>query len=746
MKKSILSILLIALMIFTFATNVIPVQEAQRVSKNFLTEITGKPFNTSDITLESTVLADNGEVAYYQFSIQGKGFILVSGTNLMNPILGYSLNNEFGATEDVQGNYLGMKYKKSAELLMENPNAANNYSQAWKHYNCQNFVPSQIKNAEGVLPLVTTAWSQEKFYNAYCPYNGRANNQSDAVNAAGRDFHALVGCVAVNITNLLFYHRYPETGVSGTSYIPYDADYSFTYPRQAVNFAQNTYTYAAMTETSLNTYVNELAKLFYHAGVSAKMSYGIGGSGSNSQNAIDALKNNWKMNSNAQIFSQADVTVKQFTDSMISQLNRRLPLYFSATIDGDAGHAFIVDGYTVVDSAYYFHVNYGWGGYKNGYYAFDNFDGYNADESILLNVYPTDSAAFKPAISTDTITASVGSISDGSGYYTYAPNSNRLWVVEAPYATSYAINFSRIETEAEADFIKIYKGTTPSAANLIGTYSGKYLTKAVNDAAGHVQSNFVGTPLPGTINVNATAFTVEFVSNDNDIVDYGFVLNYEANLNHSGITTCKENTLLPTIVGVISDKGLNVNAEELDQPYIQNRKCRWTGSFTFLNGTAMAFTKFDLGAGDYVDIVNCDDPDSLFLVHRFDINNQPDGAFNVPGNKFQVLFVSDNWKEGEGFVLEYYGISSINENEQIQNVSVYPNPANDLVNVTISTPSAQKVTFQIVDMMGRVVNTESMNIDGDYTYTTNINHLSAGIYMMRVVSQNGKSIHKFIVE
>lgn len=747
MKKSILSILFVAIVSFTFATNVIPVQEAQRVSSNFLREATGRIFNEADITLESTVYTTNGDVAYYQFQIQGKGFILVSGTDLMNPVLGYSLSNDFVAENDAQGNYFGMKFQEEAAQVIANPSLAKNHQNSWNHFRSKNFVPSSAKNTEGVQPLITTAWSQGEYYNALCPYNGKKNNNGDALDAAGRDFRALVGCVGVNIANLLFYHRFPESGVSGVSYIPFDPDYGHTYPRQTVNFATSTYNYYAMSANSLNSYVNELAKLLYHSGVSAKMSYGIGGSSSNSVEAHNALTTYWKMNPGAQIFSKADVTVSQFTDSMRAQLDRNLPLYFSGTIDGEAGHAFMIDGYIVVDGTTYFHANFGWNGYKNGYYPIGDIDGYNADENILLNVFPdpADSTAFKPATSIDTITASIGSISDGSGYFKYAPNSNRVWVVEAPHATKYYIDFTKIKTEADADLIKIYKGTTPSAANLVGTYSGNYLMKGATDGAGHAQANFEGLSLPSTITVNNSAFCVEFTSNGNDVTDYGFVLEYEASLNHAGIPTCNQNAQLPTIVGVISDKGLNPADEDMATPYVQDKWCRWTGNFTFLTGTAMSFTQFDLGAGDYVDIINCDDPDSLFLVKRFDLENTPDGAFNVPGNKFQVIFVSDNWKEGTGFKLHYFGISSINETE-LTDVNVYPNPATNNVNVAISVPAEQKVTFQIVDMAGRIIQSESMNVAGEYTYSTNISNLATGIYMMRVQTESGKSIHKFIVE
>ena len=150
------------------------------------------------------------------------------------------------------------------------------------------------------------------------------------------------------------------------SYIPidYDVDPPHIYPRQTVNFAQNTYNYNTMYEGSLNTYVNELAKLFYHAGVSVNMSYGNNGSGSNSLNAVDALKANWKMDQFLYNLRKDDLSTNAFIDSMVTQLDKNLPLYFSATVGGEDGHAFMIDGYMEIEGTIYFHSNFGWGGYK----------------------------------------------------------------------------------------------------------------------------------------------------------------------------------------------------------------------------------------------------------------------------------------------------------------------------------------------------------------------------------------------
>lgn len=751
MKKTILFIMMLTLVSFIYATNVISVDDAKRVSKNFLTEITGSNFTVENFILTETITDNNGEAAYYNFQIENGGFILVSATDLARPVLAFSFESD--ANSNSSDNYFMLKYKEEISQLKANPSLANNFKSEWNHYNTTNFIPRQSKSGEGVQPLTTTTWSQEQYYNAYCPFDGRV---STAVSAANRDYHALVGCVAVTMTNLLFYHRHPEHGNAGISYIPMDVDDEgeilFTYPRQTVNFAANTYNYNAMTGNTLNSYVNELAKTFYHTGVSATLSYGAEGTGGNSTSAVSALTTNWKMDPLANVFSKADVTANEFKDSLIAQLDRNLPVYFSATISGADGHAFIVDGYLLENETPYFHVNFGWAGYKNGYYAYANFDGYNADENILINVFPADGAGVKPAVSADTVTAYLGSISDGSGAYKYAANSNRTWLVQAPLATSYRLDFSKIKTEADNDVISIYEGNSISTANLVGTYSGDYLTKYVSDDAtasngnGAIEYNnfFSGLTLPGTITVNSSEFLVVFTSDDNNIEDYGFVLEYEAVYPTSGVATCSSNpTMLTSIVGTISDKGTSTDTET---NYLPERACDWRGYFTFLSGVSIGFPHFDLAGGDYIEIMDVQDNLVPVLLYRFDATNVPDGSYILPTSRIRVKFISDNWKEGTGFLMDYYGIVGINENSNLNDITVYPNPATDLINVSLSTTKEEVVTFQIVDMMGKVISSEVQTVNGEHIYTANTSSLSAGIYMMRVLTNGGKTIHKFIVE
>ena len=68
------------------------------------------------------------------------------------------------------------------------------------------------------------------------------------------------------------------------------------------------------------------------------------------------------------------------------------PVVFAGT-DDYGGHMFVLDGYTTMD---YFHVNWGWGGYSNGYYKINalepadqgvgaNMGSYNDWQSVIVN-------------------------------------------------------------------------------------------------------------------------------------------------------------------------------------------------------------------------------------------------------------------------------------------------------------------------------------------------------------------------
>lgn len=754
MKRFTLLASLLMFITLTYAVNVIPVEDAMRASKNFLTERVGATkANQLDLTLASTEYSSEGIPVAYRFNVGEKGFIIVSATDLASPVLAYSLESNF--TEGTGADLYMENYNKQLSFLINNPQAARSDRNNWSHYLAADFTPNSPKGNPCVEPLVTTRWTQEQYYNTACPYNPQC--------AYSIDNRSYVGCVALTMANILYYYRYPDHGHGVVSYIPKEyegTELIYTYPVQTVNYSQATYDYDAMTN-QLEAYDGELAKLLYHCGVSVRMSYGHDGSGSQSEYAMLALQDHYFFSDKAQFRSVSDVPADEWLEMAKAELDARRPLFFSGQSASAGGHAWIVDGYSTVNDVTYFHVNWGWNGSDNGYYRISNmvssgFGNFNVSGSntMMTSLMPDSADIVKPAVSEKRVTASFGTISDGAGNMKYAQNSNRRWVLSCPDATAYRLQFAKLKVKA-GDKVIIYNGGT-EASGIKEQYSGNYLMAACNDyqnLGDSIHAGFVGESLPAAITVNADSVLVVFTSTATSETDYGFVLEYK--VTNFSKSACTDKTLTDGYAK-LTDKPNNATG---DDTYRASNVCEYTLNLRFTNQLVCVFPKFDLKQGDFVDIYNqtSNSAQNKVLIGHFDIDNPPTQVYTYdvptfnyggsPMSKFIIRFASDNKDQGTGFEFEYYAKNTgINQFDNVE-VNVYPNPATAYVNVEVSADEAQLFNAKVVDMMGKTVYTEEFGHNGgSQVYQIPVNNLSKGVYFLHLNSGNGSHVQKFIVE
>jgi hypothetical protein len=786
MKRFTLLASLLMFITMSYAVNVIPVEDAMKASKNFLAECVGATrANQMELVLVNTQYSEDGDPVTYRFSVGNKGFIVASATDLANPILAFSLESNF---EEGTGADLYMeKYSKDISYLMANPSSALNVRNSWEHYLASEFTPYAVAKGDtaktGIEPLVTTRWTQEQYYNTLCPYNPRNNKERD-------DCHTPVGCIALTMANILFYYRYPEQGQGGTSiYLPpadvEDDEVICTYPMLAVNHNQQHYDYDAIAN-SLNAYDGELEKLIYNCGVSALMAYGYSGSSSNHVYALDGLQSYFSISDMAKNKTIADVTDEFATEynwsEMIKlvkeELDNHRPVFYTGTsnMEGVGGHAWIVDGYTTIGSATYFHVNWGWAGSSNGYYLLNDQNtpgsgSFNLGNTMMVNLMPDTANIVKPAESFKRVTASFGTISDGAGNMKYAKNSNRRWVLACPDAKTYRLKFSKLKVK-EGDTVYVYNGGT-EASGIKAKYSGNYLMAACNDytdSVRHVVYNpnthkndttwtgskrldFIGEPLPAAITFNADSVLVVFTSASNSETDFGFVLDYQVTDFYGDV--CRDKTYYDQHL-VLTDKRDNLIS---DDPYRASNVCEYTLELTNGNRLVYVFDKYDLREGEFIDVYNQENNSTLTRIAHYDFYNQPAVGevftFDVPllsigglqKSRFIIRFASDNMNQGTGFELSYYGlVTSINQYDNVD-INVYPNPATNYINVEVATDDAQEFNASIVDMMGKTVYSDQLGHNGGTeTYKISVNNLAKGIYFLHLNNANGKHVQKFIVK
>ncbi|MBR4069910.1 MAG: C10 family peptidase, partial [Bacteroidaceae bacterium] len=116
---------------------------------------------------------------------------------------------------------------------------------------------------------------------------------------------------------------------------------------------------------------DEIARLLYHCGVSANMEYGVDGSGTGDAIVKDALVRNFCFDSDALSYVLKDEDPNGWLGLLVQELILgRVVIYFGS---GDmGGHCWNLDGWK--NATQKVHVNWGWGGYGNGYFDIEKME------------------------------------------------------------------------------------------------------------------------------------------------------------------------------------------------------------------------------------------------------------------------------------------------------------------------------------------------------------------------------------
>ena len=704
MKKIFSLTLLISVLCCSLSAQRVTESQADQVCRCFLMD-RGQTV-PADLKLSEVFTQADGDTALYLFQLPEVGFVVVSASLTTPPVLAYAFDQNFEMIPPVRDLfylYKGEIAYAEKQQWQAKPKAA----AAWKRYLAEEFVPQAPKGTSGG-PLLTTTWNQNKFYNTYCPW--------DPASGAYYDYRVPNGCVALACAQIMNYHRFPDRGIGSTSYIPQG------YPRQTVRFYEHTYHYDAMCNAP-QSYANEISKLAYHFGVAIQMNYTPDGSGANTTQAKEKLYQTFKYDPTITSYFRdlyQDSTVVEFYEVLKNEIDQKRVVYYSGCTETFSScHAYVLDGYDEDDL---FHLNYGWGGSSNAFYAIDNFVAgpmhFDYGSETVLNIRP--SLAIEPTYCQghQRNTASFGYVADGSPTARpYQANPDCSWMVAVPNATAYRFRFDRLDLN-QGDYVTIYNGPT--------------------EASG-VNISLTGSEVPTQFyNITADSVLIKFVGNTNNTDHYGFLISYSSTLPER---TCEEVVNLPNVWNTTLSDG----SQDGDK-YLPETNCTWNITHNYISGYAFTFPKFNLGYGDFVDVYNSTtNPPTLYK--RFDIYNQPEGIYTVTFRKMRVNFVSDNWDQGEGFSFGFYALAGVEDYNGIEDLNVYPNPATDRLTVEFSLPQAERVTVQLLDLTGKVLRQSTEEgIDGVNQVRLDLDGVAKGLYLLEVNTPNGKSVRKVNVQ
>ncbi|NOU45838.1 MAG: T9SS type A sorting domain-containing protein [Bacteroidales bacterium] len=99
-------------------------------------------------------------------------------------------------------------------------------------------------------------------------------------------------------------------------------------------------------------------------------------------------------------------------------------------------------------------------------------------------------------------------------------------------------------------------------------------------------------------------------------------------------------------------------------------------------------------------------------------------------------FALNGWKKGSSATSYFKNISAINEANNNNFTSIFPNPCNNLLNLSIENQNTTEIHFKIRSVTGQLADEGS--VPSSNTITLNVEHLEKGLYLIQI--DNGKTI------
>lgn len=297
--------------------------------------------------------------AYYVFNNDAGGFVIIAGDDAVTPVLGYTSTGSFDAENLPDGlKDLLKSYERQIAALGDN------------------YVANQTATRAGFTGenlLNTAKWNQGNPFNKYTPNN------------------YVTGCVATAGAIVMKHHGYPAKGTGSHSY-------TWNGKTWTANF-EHDYDWANMPakyDGTNDAAFDGVARLMADLGVAVEMQYNKDGSGAYIGNLVTALQKYYGYSKLSHLMAIEDVGAEAWNGRLREEIDANRPVLYAASDPAGGGHAFVIDGYK--DES--FSVNWGWGGYCDGFYQIGALnpesagkpmgDKYNVSQSAVFGMEPSD--------------------------------------------------------------------------------------------------------------------------------------------------------------------------------------------------------------------------------------------------------------------------------------------------------------------------------------------------------------------
>lgn len=365
-------------------------------SKGKMVDTAQKPFKARQQAPGNT--DDNDDTYYYVFNAgDDNGYVIVSGDDRTEPILGYVEQGSFDA-ENIPDNMRSwlQLYADQIKYIVDNdiqPTSPKLMARGKATY-----------TKHSVPELLKTRWNQGHPYNLTCPKYYKGDGTQD---------YPASGCTATAMAQVINFYKFPE---KTKALIPIHSNtYTLdngtkktvstkTIPRGTkIDWENMRDTYDCNSSHVHNAQDSAVANLLLICGQSVHMHWGPS-SGANFD--TNTFTNYLGFDDGCYIGERRDYGIDEWFDMLYKDISEGYPVLFSGFSSG-GGHAFVLDGF---DGENLFHVNWGWGGGSNGWFlvsilnpgdtsgigASSSSDGYSMSQRALFNLRLPDNIKAEP--------------------------------------------------------------------------------------------------------------------------------------------------------------------------------------------------------------------------------------------------------------------------------------------------------------------------------------------------------------
>lgn len=650
----------------------------KQISQNAALSAARKYSRTGQVAPAKNLRSDKTNNApYYAFNLE-QGYVIVSGDDEMTELVGYAENGFFDA-ENVPPQ-MQLWLNGYAEYV-----AAVQSGKAKAKKILLSDSPSVV-----VEPLVTTKWNQDAPFNNFAPEYTDDNNNTQ---------RCATGCAATAMAQIMKFHNWPEQGVGHYSYEHQ------SFGTISSNFSEHVYDWTNMIDRYnngeySNVQADAVALLMKDCGVSLNMNYGPV-SGASIYSYTPAFKNYFRYSSRT--VNRSGCETAEFTKIITDELQEGRPIIYCGTGEDD-GHAFVVDGY---DTNYFLHVNWGWGGYSDGYFDMNYMDptglgigggsgAFKWNQGIVLarplkdGVEPYEfiqqlcfvlfndvqGGIFceqeMPANKGDVVTILLRNTANLSGESFFG--SLNVGVFDDSGALVTMGNEERIENNngelLEFQSGSLYSVDLPMTLNTAGIADGNYIVRAMSKANGDVWRKFASTDClnmtvaDGKVYLSAPTPNISMVGiGSYDTATYkGFSFNADVTV-HNSSSIPVDGSIMFTVADSETGDALSgsLRAIVYDNCDFKARISFPTTDDFFVIGKTynISFTGFQTTDGKTLPINNAI-PLSFSIVENTEVQNSLT-FFNINGNPFGMTVSNENFSKTDDTMVSINCIGNANK-------------------------------------------------------------------------------------